>query len=605
MNAKPLATPLILSFCLSCLAQVETSIQPVALSGRPAPGLVTNITLNNFYDFSIANDGRVAFTATLTGSGVTTTNNFGVWANLSSDFQLLARTGDPVPDTNGGYFTWFDPTITDAQTVAVGARTSEASTNATSPTDVDRYMDFKIFANHLATYLYAFNLAAKRNDFADQILTSWDDDPAMRVHLEGPGIGPTNDEAILAGPATNLLLVARTSSPAPGSSGNYTSISDDARAMALAPDGRVAFEATADGTSGLFGLWFGNATTLQTAMIPGKPAPVSLLGTGYSFNILGDTIEVNGTGQLAFSTSLTGPGLNNTNSQFTVAGAPGALRVIAQSGQPAPGIPGAFFRSYFSGGPVFTDELIGEDGAVAFAASYGTNGYDFGLWLAPSNGATPILLMRTGAQAPGAPPGIYFTNSFQYLPPFEEVFMNGQNEVVFRSYLAGPGSDTNLLRNIGIFLAEPEGTVNLVVRSGQMIDIGGGKLRELQNVTFGDNPPSLGGPADGRPRLINNSRQILFWATWQNPLGPPDFGSYGQGLFIAQIGLILSAMRSGTDVVLSFPTVAGKHYCVDYKTQLLAPSWATLVASVAGTGSTASLTNTPHGTMFYRAVRTD
>jgi hypothetical protein len=592
------------ALALPCAAQVEVSFRPVALSSQPAPGLATNLIFNSFYDFSIANDGRVAFTATLTGPGVTTTNNLGVWANLSCGFQLLARTGDPVPGTNGGFFTWFDPTITDAQTVVAGARTSKASTNATSPTDVDT----DLYIKNLTKYVYAFNLALARNSFADWILASWHDDPAMLVHLEGPDIGPTNDQAILAGPPANLMLVARTGSPAAGSSGNYTSFSDDGRAMALAPDGRVAFEATTDGTSGLFGLWFGNATTLQTAMVPGKAAPVSLLGPGYSFNILGDTVEVNSQGQLAFSTSLTGPGLNNTNSQFAAAGAPGALRVIAQSGQPAPGIPGAFFRSYFNGGPVFTDELIGEDGAVAFAASFGTNGYDFGLWLTPSNSATPILLMRTGEQAPGAPSGVYFTNSFQFLPPFEEVFMNGRDEIVFRSYLAGPSSDTNLSRNVGIWLAEPDGTVNLIARTGQTIDLGGGKLRELQNVTFGDNPPTLGGPADGRPRLINNAGQILFWALWQNPPGPPDFGSYGQGLFIAQPGLALHAVRSGNDVVLSFPTLAGKHYRVDSRNNLSTASWSVLAPSVTGAGASATVTDSgaiQAGPRFYRVARLD
>ncbi len=331
--------------------------------------------------------------------------------------------------------------------------------------------------------------------------------------------------------------------------------------------------------------------------LSGSLAPVSWLGPGHTFSFLGDTLEVNGSGELAFDAYLKGPTINATNYDFVVAGAPGALRIVAQSGQPAPGIPGAFFQ-------FFTYELIGEDGAVAFAAAYGTNG--FGLWLAPTIGATPILLMHTGLEAPGAPAGVYFTNTYQ-LPPFEEFFMNGRNEVVLQSDLDGPGSDTNLFRNTGIWLAEPDGRVIPVARTGQMMDIGGGTLRELQNVTFGDNPPSLGGPADGRARLINNAGQILFWAEWLNPPGPPDFGSEGQGLFVAQAGLILSATGSGNDIVLSFPTLAGKNYRVDSSSNLSAAAWSALVPSLTGTGGQLSVTNHLLSTAaaFYRAVRTD
>jgi hypothetical protein len=576
-------------------ARTEVAFQTVARSGTAAPGLATNVTFSGFTSFSLADDGRIAFTANISGAGVTLTNNQGLWAGLTNDLRLLARTGDPVTVTNATIQFLDAPNIDDQQAVRFRVQTNFGP----KPTILIVkfiYGEKTIFVGLLLYPLGWISIPVGHVANVDGGL----------VEFAGPNIGATNNQAILAGPSTNVMIAAQTGFPAPGTSGNFISFSPDDRAMALAPDGSVAFQAVADGLSGLLGLWFGKAGAVQAVQVPGGAAPASLLGPGYTFNILGDTVEVNGEDQLAFSTSLTGSGLNQTNSDFAVVGPSGALRAVARSGQPAPGIPGAFFRSYFAGGPVFSYVLIGSDGTAAFVGCYSATGYDFGLWLAPANGTTPILLMRTGAPAPGTPAGVVFTNSFQFLPPFEQVYMNARNQIAFRSRLSGPGiGDTN---NFGIWLAEPDGSVSLIVRAGDSFDIGGGALRQLQNVTFGVDAQSLAGPGDGRARPFNDRGEIAFWATWQNPPGPPDFGSHGQALFIARPGLILNAEKAGNDLLLSFPTLAGKHYRVDYKTNLSAAAWPVLAASVAGTGSQVTVTDSGAaslGMRFYRVARVD
>ncbi|MCI0539896.1 MAG: hypothetical protein L0Z50_32215 [Verrucomicrobiales bacterium] len=40
---------------------VETVFRPVALSGRPAPGLTDNVTFSGFEYVSLAEDGRIVF----------------------------------------------------------------------------------------------------------------------------------------------------------------------------------------------------------------------------------------------------------------------------------------------------------------------------------------------------------------------------------------------------------------------------------------------------------------------------------------------------------------------------------------------------------------
>jgi hypothetical protein len=403
------------------------------------------------------------------------------------------------------------------------------------------------------------------------------------------------------GTAHNIVIVAQKGSPAPGSKGNFTSFPLDSRSLALSPDGNVAFIASA----GSSGIWFGKAGTLQSVVQSGQAAPIPSLGAGYTVSVLaGSTVEVNGRGELAFDVGLVGPGLNDTNSQFLLAGPPNALRVVAQSSQPAPGIPGASFRSFNPYGfPVFDEELIGADGTVVFAASYGTNGYDFGLWLAPTNGATPVLLMRNGQQAPGCPAGVVFTNQIGYLPTFDEVYLNARNEVVFHASLAGPG----ITNDTGIWLARPDGSVSLVVRTGDLFDIGG-STNVPAFITFGDSPETMAGPQDGRACPINDRGEVAFSASWKNPPGPQYFGSYFSGLFIAQIGLNLSAQIAGNDLRLSFPTPAGKHYRVDSRSNLSTASWSVLVPSVAGTGFSATVTDSGAiraGPRFYRVARVD
>ena len=69
----------------------------IAISGTNAPG--TTGTFNQFRDFQILNDGRIAVIATLTVGvgGVNTSNNMGIWIGTSdADLQLVVRTGDVI-----------------------------------------------------------------------------------------------------------------------------------------------------------------------------------------------------------------------------------------------------------------------------------------------------------------------------------------------------------------------------------------------------------------------------------------------------------------------------------------------------------------------------
>ena len=70
---------------------------PIALEGTAAPG--TTGTFASFGNIRIANDGQVAFIATLTTGvgGVDLSNNFGIWIGTSeTDLHLVARSGELI-----------------------------------------------------------------------------------------------------------------------------------------------------------------------------------------------------------------------------------------------------------------------------------------------------------------------------------------------------------------------------------------------------------------------------------------------------------------------------------------------------------------------------
>lgn len=591
-----------LAFYLCCgstlmaAPRIEVTFVPVAQQYGPVPNVSQPLYPGaTIYDvelllggssFALGNDGQVVFTTLLTGD-VGSTNNQAILAGLPGSTRLVARTGDSAPgsasgDVITGLF-GYQPNISDdgvtayvSQTGPPGSSPSKGPGHPTvKPADPDKVVRaFFSFGSPFGFLLVPFG-----------------EDPAGVVQLSGTDIGSTNNLAVVVGTVTNMEIIAQKGSPAPGTTANFNDFPgfQDQSGLALAPDGYVAFTANTTALNGNAGIWFGKAAAVQAVMIPGEAVPASLMGDGYTYGSGATEVDLNARHEVVFSTTLVGQGLNNTNSDVVLVGEPGALRMVAQSGQPAPGIPGAIFGSSYLGG-TFQHCIIGSDGSVAFSASYDNNSGS-GLWLAPANGATPVLLMHSGAPAPGMPDGVVFTNASVYSPLVLNAFMNAQGQVAFLSAVSGPGiGDTN---NLGIWLADPNGSVSLVVRSGDTIDIGSNQTQRLDYLTLGAESPATAGPEDGRPSLFNANGEIVF-------------SDNSTGIYAAQTGIVVGGRMVENKIHITFPTLAGKHYRVDAKPDLSAASWTELGSLLVGTGSEVTVTNTVSSTSkFYRVVRTD
>ena len=164
----------------------------LARSGTAAPG--TSSTFTSFADdLHVDTTGRVAFKATLSGTnnGVASPQAFFL-ATPALGVTMVARGGDPAPDLPGA---------------------------------------------HLSQLLTA---ATRANDNAQL---------AFRATISGAGVDSTNNQAIFAGPAGAVRLIARTGDPVP----DADPVTSNPKLFALSQplisdDGLVAFHATFDGS---------------------------------------------------------------------------------------------------------------------------------------------------------------------------------------------------------------------------------------------------------------------------------------------------------------------------------------------------------------------
>jgi hypothetical protein len=75
----------------------------VTRTGSQAPGTSNGVDFNTFVYAPVLNDaGQTAFVANLVGSGVDSTNEYGIWSEGSGALQLVAREGSQAPGTPSG-----------------------------------------------------------------------------------------------------------------------------------------------------------------------------------------------------------------------------------------------------------------------------------------------------------------------------------------------------------------------------------------------------------------------------------------------------------------------------------------------------------------------
>jgi hypothetical protein len=335
----------------------------------------------------------------LTGTGVVTSNNVGLWSDSTGDVELIFRSGDPATGTPSGVN--FTHSTIDPEVLNAGGQA------------------------------------------------------AFRSGLSGTGVDGLNDTGIWIGVSGNLTLVARAGSQAPGTASGINFRQNLSLVPSLNDAGQVAFsgDLTDSATNGTSGIWAGSPGSLhlvarQAAQAPGLPSGVKLgsfvtvkpafnnagqtaftnnlsngkravysegsgllnlvalsgtpaVGTvdGSNFSGFGAPV-LNAAGQTAFAGSLSGAAVDASNSSAIWSEGTGTLKLIARSGNAAPGT---------ADGVTFGDisaPSINALGQTVFTAALTGAGIDSsndkGVWATDINGLLN-LIVRTGDQLEVAP----------------------------------------------------------------------------------------------------------------------------------------------------------------------------------------------------------
>jgi hypothetical protein len=493
---------LAVAFCLDHAA--AATFRLVALANSPAPGAGVKFSAADVAIPVLNSEGYVAFRSYLAGTGVNASNLRGLWVEGSAGLSLLAREGSPAPGTASGitfysldsvlgfnalghamFISWLDIPGVSGTLDGYGAW-------ATKPSGLSKVVVLGDSAPGLPAGVSiggaSSDLFTTRLNNADQI--------AFRSHLGGTGVTSSNNVAIWSDAhGIGLQVIARTGNTAPGTTHVFRAL-DGPTFNDL---GQTAFSGQAN--AGEYGVWAEGAAGLRLVGLYGQPVPGAPSGTTFWHF---DPPVINNLGQTAFLAGATGT--NSFTGVFSEGGGSG-LKLVARSGAQAPGTgPGVNFTSLLapvlngSGNVAFESFLTGP-GVVS-----GVN--DNGIWFEkPGVGLT--LLARAGDLAPGGSYGALFAGLG--FPAFNK---NGQ--IAFIATLQGSGLPTNAN---GIWALDREGQLQLIVRTGDMLEVAPGTFRQVSRVYFND----ASGNEEGVRSGFNERGQLAFAVQFT---GNSDWGTY-------------------------------------------------------------------------------
>ncbi|MFG0274105.1 MAG: choice-of-anchor tandem repeat NxxGxxAF-containing protein [Phycisphaerales bacterium] len=204
-----------------------------------------------------------------------------------------------------------------------------------------------------------------------------------------------------------------------------------------------------------------------TTVYAGTPGALTLVArtgngapgfTGLTLASIG-SVRMARDGGLAIDGFLDGPGVDGTNNTAIWSGAPGALTPVARTGDAAPGMPaGAVFSEFTPGGYSVGDSA----GTVVFKARVAGGGVttadDEGVWVGAPGGLT--LALREGDQAPGLPAGVLM-DSLQFI--FTNPSIDSAGRITTRIALTGAGVDST---NNEAVMHGAVGSIQPVLRKG-------------------------------------------------------------------------------------------------------------------------------------------
>jgi hypothetical protein len=355
------------------------SLQLVAREGTPAPGTGAGVNYGPFNVTPVINTaGQVAFRTSLTGAVTAGVNDKGIWAGAPGSVQLVARAGDAAPALVGPDFLDFStqPAINAAGTVAFRATVTGSGVDSSNDTGIwigSNTSNLAVLAREKEN---APGLGGvKYGQFSDFVVLNSSGQAAFVAQLQSGGVDGTNNKAIFSGPLGGVTVVARKGNQAPGTPTGVL-FNDFDSSVALNSGGQVAFLADLTG-SGIVsgnnrGIWavdpFGQVVKVARegdaiTVSPGDVRTIGDVGLGMFINSGGGEgrwTSFNDSSQVTYSAFFT----NNTRGVFN-ARVGGAARLSSTAPIHGP----ATTNGYGTGTPVpyyTTTAVSGDIGYLRF-----------------------------------------------------------------------------------------------------------------------------------------------------------------------------------------------------------------------------------------------
>jgi hypothetical protein len=460
-------------------SEINPKLKLVGARGEQAPGMPVGIKFDQLIgNPALNNSGRVAFHALVAGDGIGFDNRGGVWSESAGALTLIARTGNHAPDVPSGvHFAGFPgPVLTDAEgRVALRGTLSGNGVDSTNDTGIwaERNGTLTMIARG-GEPAKGLPLGISFGDVSELRLNNVGQ-TAFMAGLQGSGVDESNDFSIWSEGSGMLRLVARKGDEAPGAPlgarfrGFGTGTGDF---FAFNSEGASAFFARLEGTgideTNSTGVWAERNGVLSLIARAGASAAGAV---GAVFHQFGDP-AIDSDAQTAFAALLTGHGVDATNNSGIWSEGHGALQLVARAGDAVPGMPeGARFGGFFISSPSnLLHPVMNSSGQTAFLGTLVgpeiNEGNDTGVWVEHSGSLS--LVAREGDRAPGTPEGVVFSG-------FDLPVLNSAGQVAIRAFLTG--DDLDQFNDIGIWAQDRSGQLRLVARNGEDIEVRPGDFR--------------------------------------------------------------------------------------------------------------------------------
>jgi hypothetical protein len=330
----------------------SNSLQIFTASGLPQPGLASDLMLASFNQISVNTLGQVAFGAKITPNGQSI-NGEGIWSDVNGSLELIARTNEQVAGMPLGiqfsFFNSFRPVLNDA-----GKLVFTASLQGTGVTSANSSVLLVGSVGNFSPIVRGGDPAPDTTSdvtftgFLDPKLDA-DDRVLFQGRLTGSGIDDTNDWGIWLEDQGSIELVARHGTPAPGLPNGVVFSNFDPQDVTprYSPSGHMALRSFVTGpgidSSNDQGVWWGTPDNLQLiaregGTLPGVPVGEHITTVGGSMNESGQLFL---SGQLSLRTF--SDGINDQ--AFWAQDRFGELQMIVKTGDLLEVTPGVFLQA--------------------------------------------------------------------------------------------------------------------------------------------------------------------------------------------------------------------------------------------------------------------